>query len=254
MTATARGTPTLFISRAGEDKDIAIIIDDILRKAGYSTFIQDNHFGHTSFMAKMADGFDFVERGGRLVAVLSDHYQLQEHCLKEAHFPLIDDPSNRREGLIVLRIESCAPTGLLKDIPYVDLVPLLNDAERFAAAVRGAVSPDRNHAEADLAALYRRSPKSILHDNVRPSAGFIGRHQELSALESALWKGSGHTALTHVNSAVLRGLSGVGKTVLAQEYGWRNWNAMRACGGYALKLEIPCWMTSSNLEVVSFPP
>ena len=46
-----------FISRAGADKDVALVINAILRDAGYETFIQDHDFGHTSFMARMTEGF-----------------------------------------------------------------------------------------------------------------------------------------------------------------------------------------------------
>ena len=36
--------------------------------AGYSTFIQDQDFGNTNFMANMADAFAMVERGARVIA------------------------------------------------------------------------------------------------------------------------------------------------------------------------------------------
>ena len=159
---------SLFISRAGEDKDVALVIDHVLRKAGFETFLQDKDFGHVSFMARMEEGFKKVEAGGRLVALLSQKYQSKDHCLKEAHFPLIDDPSNKRQRLIILRISETAPDGFLKDIPYVDLVPLLHDADALARAVRGAVAPERSQPEADFAALYRRSAKQIVHPEFRP--------------------------------------------------------------------------------------
>jgi hypothetical protein len=57
-----------FISRAGEDKDVAVVVDKILRDAGHKTFIQDNDFGHASFMARMAQGWS---SGARLICLLS---------------------------------------------------------------------------------------------------------------------------------------------------------------------------------------
>ena len=126
-----------FISRAGENAAVAIQIAEILRGAGYSTFIQDQDFGNTNFMARIADGFAMVDRGARVIAVLSPHYLKKEYCLAEAQYPLTGDPSNRQERLIVLRVSDCAPTGFLKGIPYVDLVPLLLDAEGFARAPCG---------------------------------------------------------------------------------------------------------------------
>jgi hypothetical protein len=50
----------IFISRTGTDKDVAVIVAKISREAGYTTFLQDEDFGHTSFMARLKDGFDKV--------------------------------------------------------------------------------------------------------------------------------------------------------------------------------------------------
>jgi hypothetical protein len=107
-----------FISRAGENAAVAIQIAEILRGAGYSTFIQDRGFGNADFMARMADGFAMVDRGARVIALLSHHYQKKPHCMEEAHYPLTDDPATRAERLIVLRLSDCTPEGHLKGIPY----------------------------------------------------------------------------------------------------------------------------------------
>ncbi len=47
----------------------------------------------------MANGFAIVERGGQIVALLSRHYQLSDFCSKEAYYPLVDDPFNRKRRL-----------------------------------------------------------------------------------------------------------------------------------------------------------
>ena len=57
----------IFVSRAGEDSNVALLIAKLIREAGYNTFIQDSDFGHTSFMARMAEGMRIVEDGGRVV-------------------------------------------------------------------------------------------------------------------------------------------------------------------------------------------
>lgn len=155
--------PTIFVSRAGEDKEVAALIDQILRDAGYNTFIQDKDFGHTSFMERMAEGFRLIERGGRLVALLSNNYQRKAHCLKEARFPLIDDPMNRQQRLIVLRIDDCSPCDFLKDIPYVDLGLYLDNHVELATAVIGAlshsISVDGRHSKMAVDLSMARDPK-----------------------------------------------------------------------------------------------
>lgn len=140
----------IFVSRAGEDSNVALLIAKLIREAGYNTFIQDSDFGHTSFMARMAEGMRIVEDGGRVVALLSNSYQLKDYCLKEARFPLIGDPDNTKERLVVLRIEECTPREFLKDIPFVDLVPHLNDMAQLSSAIVGALDRS-NHKRSDAA-------------------------------------------------------------------------------------------------------
>lgn len=129
-----------FISRAGEDAEIASTIHQILRDAGYTTFLQDRDFGHASFMERMAEGFRMVEGGSRLIALLSGDYQRKPHCLKEARFPLIDDVMNTRERLIVFRVDECEPADFLKDIRYIDLVPHLNNPLQMADVILQALA------------------------------------------------------------------------------------------------------------------
>ena len=192
-------TGELFISREGTDKDVALVIARVLREAGYNTFLQDEDFGHTSFMARMKEGFDKVESGGRVVALLSRAYQESDYCINEAHYPLTGDPTNKLQRLIVLRIEGCAATGFLKSLPYVDLVPLLHDVDAFARAVRGAI--DKAAPEADFAALYRRSPTQILHPDIHAVPGFAGREDLLAGIDRALWQKGGTAALTNDTAA-----------------------------------------------------
>lgn len=47
---SAVSEPVVFISRAGEDREAAIQIAQLLTEAGYKTFVQDSDFGHASFM------------------------------------------------------------------------------------------------------------------------------------------------------------------------------------------------------------
>jgi tetratricopeptide (TPR) repeat protein len=209
-----------FISRADADKGVAKAVAQILRAAGFTTWLQDEDFGSASFMARMAQGWSGAEG---LICLLSRAYQQSEHCKKEYEVALKDDPRNLDERVIVLRVEDCAPIEHLADLAYTDLVPILNDAEALARVVLGAVAPDLNRADADFAVLHRRAPQ-IVHHEVREVPGFAGREVELAALEAALWRKGGTAALTDApaSAAAVKGLGGVGKSVLAKEYAWRN--------------------------------
>jgi transcriptional regulator with XRE-family HTH domain len=73
-----------------------------------------------------------------------------------------------------------------------------------------------------------RTPKSIisewplLHLDIRPVPGFTGREDLLAGVDAALWQQGGTAALTNASaSAAVKGLGGVGKSVLAREYAWR---------------------------------
>jgi hypothetical protein len=61
-----------FISRAGADKQIALAIAAIIREAGFTTWLQDEDFGHVSFLARMDQA---SESEARVIALLSPAYQ-----------------------------------------------------------------------------------------------------------------------------------------------------------------------------------
>ena len=129
-----------FISRTGttEDKALAKTIAAIIREAGLKTWLQDENFGHASFMARMAQAFD---SGARTITLLSKTYQASQYCQKEYEAALVGDPRNLNERLIVLRVEDCAPTGMLRDIAYTDFVSILanNDPALGKQLLRHAI-------------------------------------------------------------------------------------------------------------------
>ncbi len=218
-----------FISRTGADKALAIAIAAIIREAGFTTWLQDEDFGHASFMTRMEQGF---ESGARVIALLSAAYQQSGYCRKEYNVALTGDPENLKERLIVLRVEDCAATGMLSDLPYVDLVPILSQSDPalreqlLRRAIRVLIGAEPGQSGIDFINLYRHTPQ-ILHAEIAPVPGFTGRDPELAALKAALWNG-GAAALTGSPAATaLSGLGGVGKSVLAREYAWRERESYR---------------------------
>ena len=63
----------------------------------------------------------------------------------------------------------------------------------------------------------------ILHPNIRSVPGFTGREDLLAGIDGALRHQGGTAALTNsaAHAAAVKGLGGVGKSVLAREYAWR---------------------------------
>ena len=71
----------------------------------------------------MAQMHDALEGGARVIAVLTPDYLASEYCIKEANGALAGDPNNRLRRLVPFRLRPCAPSGMLHDIPYCDLLP-----------------------------------------------------------------------------------------------------------------------------------
>ena len=214
-----------FISRTGAeaDKALAIAIAAIVRDAGLTTWLQDEDFGHASFMARMEQAFD---SGARTIALLSKKYQDSKYCQNEYQAALTDDPQNLDERLIVLRVEDCAPRGMLRSLAYTDLVPILGQSDpalreqllRRAILVLIGAEPGRSGI--DFIKLYRHAPQ-MLHSEIAPVPGFTGREAELEAIRAALWNGGAAALTGSPGATALSGLGGVGKSALAREYAWR---------------------------------
>ena len=217
-----------FISRTGTDADKALAraIAAIVREAGFTTWLQDDDFGHASFMAQMEHGF----KSGSMIALLSAAYQQSEYCRAEYNAALTGDPLNLKQRLIVLRVEECAPTGNLSHIPYTDLAPVLalGDAAQRDQLLRHKIRVLIGVEEEESGAgIIHRPQSQVLHQEIYAVPGFTGREPELAALKAALWK-AGAAALTGSKHATaLSGLGGVGKSVLAREYAWRERESYR---------------------------
>lgn len=59
----------------------------------------------------------------------------------------------------------------------------------------------------------------LFHLDIRAVPGFTGRDDLLESIDKALWEQGGTAAITQ--AAAVKGLGGVGKSVLAREYAWR---------------------------------
>ena len=232
----AAAHPDFFISRTGADKAVAEQIADIIREAGLTPFCQDEDFENADFMRMMEVGF---EKAAKLIVLLSDTYQQSEHCRKEYNTFLAKDPANLNKRVIVFRISNCAPSGNLATLAYTDLVPVLNNCKALRQAVRKlweALGIDKR-TPGSISDTLARAGQQIRHPNIRAVKGFTGRDEMLDALATKLAAKSS-VAIRNSSQTMLamRGMGGVGKTVLAQEYAWRN--RERYCGVWWMRAEV----------------
>lgn len=92
--------------------------------------------------------------------------------------------------------------------------------------LRGKAQEFRVADTAGAASLQMRTgavvPK-IMHNNIRAVPGFTGREDLLAGIEAVLWRQGGTAALTNSDehAAAVKGLGGVGKSMLAREYAWQ---------------------------------
>jgi len=204
-----------FISRAGPDAPIADEIGRVLEAAGYSVILQQWDFGNRSFMSAMHAA---LESGARVIALLSPDYLKSDHCKAEWQSVIASDPTNSQGRLIVIRVVDCRPTGLLAPIAYVDLVQVRDDPVRLKEYVLAAVREGRQKETAAKAGVVWRAPVALLHSRIQQFPGFIGREDQLVAIEAALWPAD---RLETAEPVALIGMAGVGKSVLACQFGWR---------------------------------
>jgi len=90
----------LFISRAGEDREIARWIAGVLREAGHEARLQDD-FGTGSFPDHIGRALKWADR---LIAVLSPHYVEKPYTRAELDAAYARDPAG---FIIPIRVEPC---------------------------------------------------------------------------------------------------------------------------------------------------
>ena len=212
-------TIDFFISRSGKDAAMGRRVHQVLTTAGYSCVLQDKDFGYKNFLGAMDRGLISAHR---IIALFSPDYFLSRTCLAEAYAALKGDVLNERERLIPLRIVECDAAGLFSAIAYLDLVPLREaDDETLAAVLLASVKPGAVQSQAVVGPLTHlwRAPRGLLHKDIGPQPDFTGRETELAALRDSL--ATGMTAVTQAAQATaVSGLGGIGKSVLAKQYGW----------------------------------
>jgi hypothetical protein len=90
-----------FISRAGEDREVALWIAGVLRAEGHTTTLQDDDFRPgQSFVYQMQLAMD---RADHFIALISPYYLAKEFPLKELCSAIAEDPLGRKRLFIPVR-------------------------------------------------------------------------------------------------------------------------------------------------------
>lgn len=224
---TARKTlaeADFFISRAGADKALACWVAALLGRQGATSILQDNDFGPGDFAARIHEA---LSSNPKIIALLSPDYLVSDWCKKEAFAALSGDPLNKAERLAVIRVRPAPAVGLFANLNITSILPELRQGD--ATALARKILKAAGFAEPKLDGLPPPPPDllaekaQILHPEIRENPNFAGREEHLTAL-AAKASSSHPIALTnsrHVTQAV-RGGGGVGKSLLAREFGWRH--------------------------------
>ena len=220
-----QGHPDFFISRAGADLLFADKIGRIIEDAGYKVELQQWDFNNRNFMERIDAA---LSSGARVIALLSNEYLASEYCKAEWLNTLGEDPLNNEARLILLRVNECTPRGLLTALAYWNLAPIRDQPILVRDVVLTAIRPGRHKADGTALAQYWRAARPVLHPNIRSTSSFTGRIKKLHEIGKAL-RADDTAANTQI--AVLHGLGGIGKSVLAREYGCQVKAVTRVSGG-----------------------
>jgi hypothetical protein len=157
--------------------------------------------------------------GARVVALYSQSYLDSKYCVREATEALKGDPANEQQRLVPLRIEPCAPTGML-NITYTDLRAERRQADASALATRicralGLAAPDLNRLPPLPVGLLVTPPR-LIHPQIRVSRTDLAPRPELIGQIASAMNHAGANS-QHMVAAVA-GMAGAGKTVLARDF------------------------------------
>lgn len=131
-----------FISYTQADKAWAVWIADVLKKNGYSVYVQAlDILPGDDFLAKMEE---FLENSENFIAVWSEGYSKSGYCMNEMRAAFHQCHNGRMKRLLPVRIDTHPMLALYAALVHVDLSDMSKASERkLMDAVRSIVScPD----------------------------------------------------------------------------------------------------------------
>jgi len=214
------------ISRAGENRELAAWVAGVIEMQGRTITLQDEFYRHQDFLRLIAEA---MQAETRVIALMSSEFLSNDACVKEATEVIKNDPLNNNRRLILFRIDNCRASGKLANIPFTDLVPILQqqDARKVAERVLETLGDSKGRLDymPPLPQGNHLVKTTILHPHVCENRQFTGRKELLLRLSGELAPKMGEPTLISNSQQVAggdTGLAGVGKSTLAREFGWRN--------------------------------
>ena len=131
-----------FISYNRNDKQWAEWIAWVLEDAGYSVVIQAWDFRPGGNF--VLDMHRAAAETQKTIAVLSNTYIASAYTQPEWAAAFADDPESAKRKLIPIKVKECKPTGLLRQVVYVDLIGV-SEAEakqRLLESLQDRVKPE----------------------------------------------------------------------------------------------------------------
>ena len=214
------------ISRAAENRDLAAWIAGLIEMQGRTITLQDEFYRHGDFLRLIGNA---LESQTRMVALLSSEFLECETCLREANEVIKGDPLNKKQRLILFRIDACRASGKLANIAFTDLVPILQqqDARKVAETVLrtiGSTEKLRLDFMPPLPQGNHLVKTTILHPQIHYDRWFTGRNDVMAELLGKSSPSPGTPTVLSNTQEVARGdsgLAGIGKSTLAREFAWR---------------------------------
>jgi hypothetical protein len=198
------------LSRRGSVADVAIEVADVLKENGYKVNVEDYDFRPgASFVEAMHEG---IKNSRDLIILYTADYEASLYTRKEfTSFVAELAQSTEERHIIILRCEDVPLRGLLSDIPFQDLVGVLDAQERRGRII--AAAERQTQAVPPPPRPFIGVPPRI--------ASFTGRADELDRLDAILMQDKPAAVTQAVGRAAVQGMGGVGKTSLAIEYAHR---------------------------------
>jgi tetratricopeptide (TPR) repeat protein len=213
-----------FISYTSINRPWAEWIAVQLEVAGYSTVLQAWDFRPGSdFLHQMQQA---TRTAGRTIAVLSPAYFGSAFGEAEWRAAFVKDPTGEAGLLVPVRVQPCAPPGLLASRVYIDLVDtdeeearrrLLTGVDQSGARPTTAPFPGAATGAPERATRFPGRGPDV--SNLPPrNRNFSGRGDLLEELHASL---QAESAAAVLPTGAVHGLGGVGKTELALEFAHR---------------------------------